>query len=125
MISTLKRKFGIHTQYIYCIYVYIYLVCLFYCFYIQTEMSIMCFKNKLIKYRNIIAECRDSSKSILFWFLLVLPRGVSLLWIEALFSSRSITTSAALPQEIQRYSVFKQAVFKCCLFLMHGGKVLH
>lgn len=32
MISTPKGKFGIHIQYIYCIYVYMYLVCLFYCF---------------------------------------------------------------------------------------------
>lgn len=39
-------------------------------FYIQTEISIMYFENKLVKYRNIITEHWDSTKSILSLFCL-------------------------------------------------------
>lgn len=108
-------------------YSYMYTYISFACFSnIQTEMSIMFLENKLIKYRNIITECRDSSKSILSWFYLFSPqRCFTFMDRGFVFKQINNYISCFAPGDPKVLSVFKQAIFKCCLFLMHGDKVLH
>lgn len=105
-----------------CVYIYIFslLVLLFFIFKLKYQYCVW-------KIDLLDTEIQTLSTEMVLinsiLVLLVFPRGVLLLWIEALFSNRSITTSAALPQEIRRYSV--QTMFRSCLFLMYVDRVLH